>query len=256
MSTSPASLSLSSTSSQSSPSTPSSSSSGEDCMPNASSFEISSLACSRSGASGCSWLRCSWQAQSLISWDYNCCLTGYTKRKVHTVWQVSRQSRASLASSCHDNSSSFPPDSWACSAIRKKHQPSRYHASTSWSSKAMIPCKTRRAGVNSESSRNSFTRDKRVGIGGNFGSSTLSGETSKNSTLIQSQGWFVPASKSFQDVHACSKHCLASSGRCWDNRTEASDCRASLFAGSIWSARLSRSSHVFSATGSKLEKLL
>ena len=90
---------------------------------------------------------------------------------VFTVRQVSRQSRASRARSCQVRSSSFPPFSWACSAIRKKHQPSRYHASTSWSSDAMIPCRTRRAGVNRESSRKSFTSERREGMGGNLGSS-------------------------------------------------------------------------------------
>lgn len=49
----------------------------------------------------------------------------------HTILQVSKQSLASLPSCSHDSSSSFPPFSCAFSAIRKKHQPSRYQASTS-----------------------------------------------------------------------------------------------------------------------------
>lgn len=89
-----------------------------------------------------------------------------------TVLQVSRQSRESLASSSHVSSSSFPPCSRACSAMRKKHQPSKYQASTSSSSEPMIPCKTIKAGVNNDSSRKSLVKFNRLEMGGSLGSST------------------------------------------------------------------------------------
>ena len=63
-----------------------------------------------------------------------------------------------------------------------------------------------------------------------------------------------PRSKSFHAVHACSRHCLASSGRCCDIRTDASAWRASGCPGSVCRAIVRSSSHVFSASGSKLEK--
>lgn len=98
--------------------------------------------------------------------------SGLGSTAMQTIWQVSRQSRESRASSSQVSSSSLPPFSRACSAIRKKHQPSRYHASTSWSSEAMIPCRTRSAAVYRDSSRKSFTIDRRAGMGGSCGSST------------------------------------------------------------------------------------
>ena len=61
-----------------------------------------------------------------------------------------------------------------------------------------------------------------------------------------------PRSKSFHAVHACSRHCLASSGRCCDIRTEASAWRASGCPGAVCRAIVRSSSHVFSASGSKL----
>ena len=62
-----------------------------------------------------------------------------------------------------------------------------------------------------------------------------------------------PRSKSFHAVHACSRHCLASSGRCCDIRTEASAWRASGCPGEVCRAIVRSSSHVFSASGAKLE---
>lgn len=62
----------------------------------------------------------------------------------------------------------------------------------------------------------------------------------------------LPASKSFHDDHAFSNVAFASSGRCCDMRTEARVCNASLFSGSVCSAKFKRSSQVFSAAGSKL----
>lgn len=61
-----------------------------------------------------------------------------------------------------------------------------------------------------------------------------------------------PRSKSFHAVHACSRHCLASSGRSCDIRTEARAWRASGCPGSVCRAIVRSSSHVFSASGSKL----
>ena len=89
-----------------------------------------------------------------------------------TVLQVSRQSRESLPSSSHVNPSSLPLCSRACSAMRKKHQPSKYQASTSSSSEAIIFCRAIKAGVNSDSSINSLVRFSRLAMGGNWGSST------------------------------------------------------------------------------------
>ena len=62
----------------------------------------------------------------------------------------------------------------------------------------------------------------------------------------------IPVSRSFQAAQDCSRHFLASSDLCWDIRTEARAWRASELLGSVWRARLRRSSHVFSASGSKL----
>ena len=64
-----------------------------------------------------------------------------------TTWQVSKQSLESFASSSQLISSNLSPVSFALSDMRKRHQPSRYHASTSWSSVAMIPCNTNKAGI-------------------------------------------------------------------------------------------------------------
>ncbi|SRR6266446_2344627 len=88
-----------------------------------------------------------------------------------TVLQLSKQSRESLASSSHVSSSRFSPCSRTCFAMRKKHQPSKYQASTSSSSEAIIPCRTTKAGVNSDNSRKSFVRFNRLAMGGNLGSS-------------------------------------------------------------------------------------
>src|SRR6266850_133517 len=102
-----------------------------------------------------------------------------------TTLHVSRQSRESLASSSHVSSSSFPFCSRACSAMRKKHQPSKYQASTSSSSEAIIPCRTIKAGVNSDNSRKSLLRLSRLAMGGNWGSST---EANLNGAPIEEGG--------------------------------------------------------------------
>jgi hypothetical protein len=103
-----------------------------------------------------------------------------------TVLQVSKQSRESLASSSHVSSSSFPPCSRACSDMRKKHQPSKYQASTSSSSEAMIPCKTIKAGVNSDNSRKSLVKFNRLEMGGSRGSST---ERTLDGALAEETSW-------------------------------------------------------------------
>ena len=104
-----------------------------------------------------------------------------------TVLQASKQSRESLASSSHVSSSKFPPCSRACSAMRKKHQPSKYQASTSSSSEAMIPCKTIKAGVNSDNSRKSLVRFNRLEMGGSWGSSTE--RASGGALLAEERRW-------------------------------------------------------------------
>jgi hypothetical protein len=103
-----------------------------------------------------------------------------------TVLQVSKQSRESLASSSHVSSSSFPPFSRACSPMRKKHQPSKYQASTSSSSEAMIPCKTIKAGVNSDNSRKSLVKFNRLEMGGSWESST---ERASDGALAEERSW-------------------------------------------------------------------
>ena len=128
-----------------------------------------------------------------------------------TVLQVSKQSRESLLSSSHVSSSSLSPCSRACSAMRKKHQPSKYQASTSSSSEAMIPCRTIKAGVNSDNSRNSLVRLSRLAMGGNWGSST---EAGSNGAQIKEVDRCTPASISFHEDHAFSRISLASSGLC------------------------------------------
>jgi hypothetical protein len=103
-----------------------------------------------------------------------------------TVLQASKQSRESLANSSHVSPSSFPSCSRACSAIRKRHQPSKYQASTSSSSEAMIPCKTIKAGVNSDNSRKSLVKFNRLEMGGSFESSA---ERTSDGALAEERSW-------------------------------------------------------------------
>jgi len=63
---------------------------------------------------------------------------------------------------------------------------------------------------------------------------------------------YVPRSRSFQPFHALSRHCLASSGRCWESLTDARVCRASTLFWSVSRARPINRSQVCSAIGSKL----
>jgi len=83
-----------------------------------------------------------------------------------TRLHVSRQSRASRASSSQDKSSTLIPFSLASSPMSIKHQPSRYHASTSWSSVMMTSVSTQRASLYIASSRNRRVRDRRIGTAG------------------------------------------------------------------------------------------
>jgi hypothetical protein len=69
--------------------------------------------------------------------------------------------------------------------MRKKHQPSKYQASTSSSSEAIIPCRTIKAGVNSDNSRKSFVRFSLLAMGGNWG---LSREGDSDGTLAGEVG--------------------------------------------------------------------
>ena len=89
----------------------------------------------------------------------------------------------------------------------------------------------------------------REGIGGRRGSSESS---MSDFHVILEFHYYAPSSRSFHDVQACSRQAFASSGRSCDIRTDARACRASVFPGSVFSARASSSSHVFSAAGSSL----
>ena len=130
----------------------------------------------------------------------------------------------------------------------------------------MIPCSVSNAGLNSDNSRNSLTSDNRTGIDGTFGSSirhrssSYQRDPAVQMRLVSWRGEFVmtygypPRSRSFQPLHALSRHCLASSGRCWESLTDARVCSASTLFWSVSRARSINRSQVFSAAGSKLPK--
>jgi len=65
---------------------------------------------------------------------------------------------------------------------------------------------------------------------------------------------YAPRSRSFHPFHALSRHCFASSGRCWESLTDARVCNASTLFWSVSRARSISRSQVFSAAGSKLSK--
>jgi hypothetical protein len=131
-----------------------------------------------------------------------------------TVLQASKQSRESLASSSHVSSSCFPPCSRACSAMRKKHQPSKYQASTSSSSEAMIPCKTVKAGVNSDNSRKSLVKFNRLEMGGSLESST---KRASDGALTEETGWTCLRP-------GLSKRARLSQGAPWPHRVSVETC--------------------------------